>query len=154
MALWMTFLLGRQAMFGQEPPTYFRSTTTVFIPFLARVQERSLPAAPLPRMRRSYSSASMAGAGLPAVLGSSKCCVVFILFPVSTHFPIGWLLRRPLSDLNQSKQATRIMCFEADFGHGKNRRLAGRKANVLIFEHRGVLVNAEQRAAKTMLDGG
>src|SRR5882672_1402015 len=82
MALWMTFLLGRQAMFGQEPPTYFRSTTTVFIPFLARVQERSLPAAPLPRMSRSYSSGSMAGAGLPAVLGSSKCCVVFILFPV------------------------------------------------------------------------
>src|SRR5713101_1183339 len=78
----MTFLLGRQAMFGQEPPTYFRSTTTVFIPFLARVQERSLPAAPLPRMSRSYSSPSMAGAGLPAVLGSSKCCVVFILFPL------------------------------------------------------------------------
>src|SRR2546430_10349373 len=109
MALWMTFLLGRQAMFGQEPPTYSRSTADVFIPFLPRVQERSLPAAPLPRMSRSYSSASMAGAGLPAVLGSSKCCVVFILFPVSTHFPVGWLLRRPLSDLNQSKQATRIM---------------------------------------------
>src|SRR6266436_913311 len=87
MALWMTFLLGRQAMFGQEPPTYFRSTTTVFIPFLARVQERSLPAAPLPRMIRSYSSGSMTGADLPAVLGSSKCCVLFILFPISIYFP-------------------------------------------------------------------
>src|SRR5436309_12442463 len=87
MALWMTFLLGRQAMFGQEPPTYFRSTTTVFIPFLARVQERSLPAAPLPRMSRSYCSGSMAGAGLPAVLGSSKCCVVFIIEQSSRHRP-------------------------------------------------------------------
>src|SRR2546422_6544175 len=82
MALWMTFLLGRQAMFGQEPPTYFRSTTTVFIPFLARVQERSLPAAPLPRMSRSYSSGSMAGTSLPDGLGSSQCFVDFILFPV------------------------------------------------------------------------
>src|SRR5439155_8365057 len=54
----MMFLLGRQAMLGQEPPTYFRSITAVFIPFLASVHERSLPAAPLPRMSRSYSSAS------------------------------------------------------------------------------------------------
>src|ERR1051325_3184413 len=52
----MMFLLGREAMFGQEPPTYFRSMTAVFIPFLARVQEMSLPAAPLPSTRRSYSS--------------------------------------------------------------------------------------------------
>src|SRR2546423_1732292 len=80
MALWMTFLLGRQAMFGQEPPTYFRSTTTVFIPFLARVQERSLPAAPLPRMSRSYSSALIADAALPLVAGLSKCSVVSMSF--------------------------------------------------------------------------
>ncbi len=33
-------------MFWQEPPTYFRSMATVFIPFLARVQEMSLPARP------------------------------------------------------------------------------------------------------------
>src|SRR5882724_508753 len=51
-ALWMMFLLGRHAMFGQEPPTYFRSITAVFILFLASVQERSFPAAPLPRMKR------------------------------------------------------------------------------------------------------
>src|SRR5881409_486468 len=80
MALWMTFLLGRQAMFGQEPPTYFRSTTTVFIPFLARVQERSLPAAPLPRMSRSYSCALIADAALPLVAGLSKCSVVSMSF--------------------------------------------------------------------------
>src|SRR5438552_18720893 len=80
MALWMTFLLGRQAMFGQEPPTYFRSIAAVFIPFLASVQERSLPAAPLPRMSKSYSSALIAYAVLPLVAVLSKCCVVFISF--------------------------------------------------------------------------
>src|ERR1700730_17778780 len=37
-ALWMIFLLGRQAILGLEPPTYFRSMTTARIPFLARVQ--------------------------------------------------------------------------------------------------------------------
>src|SRR2546427_7830874 len=80
MALWMTFLLGRQAMFGQEPPTYFRSMTAVFIPFLARVQEMSLPAAPLPRMSKSYSSALIADAALRLVAVLSNCCVVFISF--------------------------------------------------------------------------
>src|SRR5437667_10584754 len=80
MALWMTFLLGRQAMFGQEPATYFRATTTGFIPFLARVQERSLPAAPLPRMSRSYSSALTVDAALPLVAGLSKCSVVSMSF--------------------------------------------------------------------------
>ena len=48
LALWMTFLLGRQATFGQEPPTIDRSTTTLFWPWLARVQARILPATPLP----------------------------------------------------------------------------------------------------------
>src|SRR3989454_5317287 len=79
-ALWMMFLLGRHAMFGQEPPTYFRSMTATFIPFLASVQERSLPAAPLPRMSRSYSSALIADAVLPLVAGSSKCSVVSMSF--------------------------------------------------------------------------
>ena len=54
-ALWMTFLVGRHAMF-LEPSTYFRSMATVFIPSLARVQEMSLPPVPLPNTRRSYSS--------------------------------------------------------------------------------------------------
>src|ERR1700731_1108046 len=47
----MTFLLGRQATFGQEPPTIARSTTTVFWPWLARVQPMSFPATPLPMIR-------------------------------------------------------------------------------------------------------
>src|SRR5205807_7861279 len=80
-ALWMIFLLGRQAMLGQEPPTYFRSMTATFIPFLASVHERSLPAAPLPRMSRSYSSALIVDAALPLVAGLSKCSVVSISFP-------------------------------------------------------------------------
>src|SRR5215472_8270407 len=49
-------LLGRQAMLGQEPPTYFLSMTAAFMPFFARVQDSSLPAAPLPSTSRSYSS--------------------------------------------------------------------------------------------------
>src|SRR5438309_10572689 len=55
----MTFLLGRQATFGQEPPTIARSTTTVFCPWLARVQARILPATPLPMIRFSTCSVLM-----------------------------------------------------------------------------------------------
>src|SRR5437879_1661428 len=76
----MIFLLGRQAMLGQEPPTYFRSMTATFIPFLASVHERSLPAAPLPRMSRSYSSALIVDAALPLVASLSKCSVVSMSF--------------------------------------------------------------------------
>src|SRR5690349_6035233 len=43
-------------MLGHEPPIYFRSITPVFIPSLASDQEINLPAAPLPRTRRSYFS--------------------------------------------------------------------------------------------------
>src|ERR1700730_12186767 len=52
----MIFLLGRQAMFGQEPPTYFRSITTARFPSLANVQARYLPASPLPSTTWSYFS--------------------------------------------------------------------------------------------------
>ena len=44
-------------MLGQDPPTYRRSITATRFPCEASVQARSLPAAPLPRMTRSYSSA-------------------------------------------------------------------------------------------------
>src|SRR5947209_19948504 len=54
----MTFLLGRQAMFGQEPPTYLRSMTATFCPWEARVQARYFPASPLPSTTTSYSSAT------------------------------------------------------------------------------------------------
>src|SRR5215510_1963825 len=55
----MTFLLGRQATFGQEPPTIARSTTTVFWPLPPSVQPISLPATPLPMTRFSNCSAFM-----------------------------------------------------------------------------------------------
>src|SRR5262249_9199327 len=56
LALWITFLLGRQAMFGHAPPTYLRSITTTRCPFCADVHAMSLPPAPLPRTTRSYAS--------------------------------------------------------------------------------------------------
>src|SRR5262245_12635011 len=55
----MTFLLGRQATFGQEPPTIERSTTTVFCPWLARVQARILPATPVTMIRFRTDSVAM-----------------------------------------------------------------------------------------------
>src|SRR5580693_5724997 len=52
----MTFLLGRQAMFGHDPPIYFRSTTAVRLPSLAIVQAANLPAVPPPSTRVSKFS--------------------------------------------------------------------------------------------------
>src|SRR5215813_7813692 len=57
LALQISFLLGRQAMFGQEPPTQRRSTTAARRPERARCQDSSLPPAPLPSTRSSYGSA-------------------------------------------------------------------------------------------------
>src|SRR5436305_15245134 len=42
-ALQISLLLGRQLMFGQEPPIHFRSTTAVRCPDLAKCQARYLP---------------------------------------------------------------------------------------------------------------
>src|SRR5260370_32447841 len=53
----MTFLLGRHATLGQDPPIYFRSTAAVHLPSLAIVQAINLPAVPLPSRRTSYFSA-------------------------------------------------------------------------------------------------
>src|SRR5215813_4665776 len=47
----MTFLLGRQATLGHDPPIIDRSTTTDFWPILARFQARIFPASPLPITR-------------------------------------------------------------------------------------------------------
>src|SRR5262245_66016966 len=52
----MTFLLGRHAMFGHEPPTYLRSITATRCPLLAKVQAATVPPVPLPRITKSYSS--------------------------------------------------------------------------------------------------
>src|SRR2546428_7353062 len=71
---------GIGGMLGQTPPTYWRSTAAPFLLFGARPRERSLPAAPLPRMSRSYSSALIVDAALPLVAGLSNCSVVSMSF--------------------------------------------------------------------------
>src|SRR5215469_3653056 len=75
-ALWMMFLLGRQAMLGQEPPIYFRSMTAVFIPLLARLHEINLPPAPLPSTRTSYSSGWEADVFMMKIFVVSPSCSV------------------------------------------------------------------------------
>src|SRR5215471_15810496 len=55
-ALWIMFLLGRQAMFGHEPPMYFRSTTATRFPSAANVQAATVEPVPPPRITKSYSS--------------------------------------------------------------------------------------------------
>src|SRR5215813_32948 len=54
-----TFLLGRHATFGQDPPMYFLSTTAVRFPSLAIVHASTLPPVPLPNTRTSYLSRSL-----------------------------------------------------------------------------------------------
>src|SRR5437016_4813811 len=53
----MMFLLGRQAMLGQEPPRYLRSIVATRCPFCANVHARNFDPVPLPSITRSYSSA-------------------------------------------------------------------------------------------------
>src|ERR1700676_2847249 len=55
-ALQISFLLGRQLVFGQEPPINLRSTTAERCPDLAMCQERYLPPSPLPRTSISKCS--------------------------------------------------------------------------------------------------
>src|SRR6516164_8416193 len=52
----MTFLLGRQAMFGHDPPMYLRSTTATRFPSPANVQAAMVDPVPPPRITRSNSS--------------------------------------------------------------------------------------------------
>src|SRR6516164_336324 len=66
-ALEISFLLGMQAMLGQEPPIHLRSTTAVRRPVLAICQATSLPPVPLPRTRMSYRSGW-------AMASSIQCC--------------------------------------------------------------------------------
>src|SRR5437879_1474139 len=55
----MMFLLGRQAMLGQEPPRYLRSIVATRCPCPANVHARNFDPKPLPSITRSYSSASV-----------------------------------------------------------------------------------------------
>src|SRR6266853_2724492 len=55
-ALWMTFLLGRHAIFGHDPPIYLRSTTMTLLPSEANVHAATVEPVPPPRITRSNSS--------------------------------------------------------------------------------------------------
>src|SRR5258705_11481013 len=55
-ALWMIFLLGKHAMFGQEPPIYLRSTTATRLPSPAKVHAAMVEPVPPPTTTRSNSS--------------------------------------------------------------------------------------------------
>src|SRR3989442_987302 len=55
-ALWMTFLLGRHAMFGHEPPIYLQSTTMTLLPSAANVHAAIVEPVPPPRITTSNSS--------------------------------------------------------------------------------------------------
>src|SRR5580658_7261554 len=72
-ALWMMFLLGKQAMFGHDPPMYLRSTTATRFPSLANVHAAIVDPVPPPRITRSNSS---------GCVFSTVCAdeLVFVLF--------------------------------------------------------------------------
>ena len=54
----MTFLLGKHAMFGHDPPMYLRSMTATRCPSPANVQAAIVDPVPPPRITRSYCSRS------------------------------------------------------------------------------------------------
>src|SRR5207248_11451824 len=76
----MTFLLGRQAMFGQEPPIYFRSILATRCPSLARVHAMYLAPSPVPRTTKSYSDDVALGPSTVLERGASMVCVINLLF--------------------------------------------------------------------------
>jgi len=55
-APWMMFLLGKHAMFGHDPPMYWRSMTATRCPCPANVQAAMVDPVPPPRITRSNSS--------------------------------------------------------------------------------------------------
>src|SRR6266576_2874518 len=62
----MMFLLGKQAMFGHDPPMYLRSTTATRFPSPANVHAATVEPVPPPSMTKSNSSGcifSLAWAG-------------------------------------------------------------------------------------------
>src|SRR3981189_2610268 len=52
----MMFLLGKHAMFAQEPPIYLRATTATRLPSAAKVHAAMVEPVPPPRITRSNSS--------------------------------------------------------------------------------------------------
>jgi hypothetical protein len=63
----MMFLLGKQAMFGHDPPMYLRSITATRCPLPAKVHAAIVDPVPPPKITRSNSSGSLFLLGNPAV---------------------------------------------------------------------------------------
>src|SRR5215471_19824214 len=98
----MIFLLGRQAMLGQEPPIYFRSMTTARIPFLARVQAMYLPASPLPSTTTSYSSGCGTGVCIDLSGYLAHCEPTFSYPPLLPVMPAGFERSRRCTGLSRN----------------------------------------------------
>src|SRR5262245_50404473 len=75
----MTFLLGRQAILGHDPPIIDRSTTIVLCPRFAKLQAMSLPRAPQPRTTFSYDST---GIGPPP---ATEATIPSLARPLPSH---------------------------------------------------------------------
>src|SRR6185312_9549852 len=71
LAPWITFLLGAQAMVGQDPARFRRSTTATRFPCEASDQAKNL-ALPLPSTTTSYSSGC--DTLFPLRVNSSRSC--------------------------------------------------------------------------------
>src|SRR5271156_3868105 len=88
----MTFLLGRHAILGQEPPIYLRSTTATRLPSPAKVHAATVEPVPPPRITRSNSSGCM----LLLAWGDGVLVVVFMrisLLSGCPRFMLLWMLK-------------------------------------------------------------
>src|SRR5580700_5042032 len=96
----MTFLLGRQAMFGHDPPIYFRSTTAVRLPSLAIVQAANLPAVPPPSTTTSNFSTDsrmLDPLNLAAIHADGSACQPTSFLRYQVCHQAGNLLRFPIT---------------------------------------------------------
>src|SRR5215467_12776734 len=82
-ALWMMFLLGKQAMFGHDPPMYFRSIAATRFPSPAKVHAAIVDPVPPPRITTSNSS----GCPFFAVLGNDFLLLFIPDFPFRIKVP-------------------------------------------------------------------
>src|ERR1700738_3499991 len=83
----MTFLLGRHAILGQEPPIYLRSTTATRLPSPDNVHAAMVEPVPPPRITRSNSSGCVF---LPA-WGDGEVSVLFMRIFLSVRQVHSWL---------------------------------------------------------------
>src|SRR6266478_4126177 len=86
-ALWMMFLLGKHAMFGQEPPIYLRSTTATRLPSPAKVHAAMVEPVPPPRITRSNSS----GCDFLRTWADGEVSVLFMRLFLSEQQVHSWL---------------------------------------------------------------